>query len=169
MTTTPTTHLHPDFSDAHASATPWEDAVARLRRAPVSWISTVRPDGRPHVTPLITVWLDDAIVFCTGPTERKALNLGVEARCAMTTGTDSLDAGIDIVVEGRAEPVVDQATLERVAEAYRDKYGQEWAFEPRDGALHHQEGGSALAFRVEPAVAFAFAKGDPFSQTRYRF
>ncbi len=29
--------------------------------------STVRPDGRPHVTPLLAVWADDALHFCTGP------------------------------------------------------------------------------------------------------
>jgi hypothetical protein len=33
--------------------------------AEVHWLSTVRPDGRPHVAPLIAVWVDDALVFCT--------------------------------------------------------------------------------------------------------
>ena len=39
------------------------------------WLSTVRPDGRPHVTPLMSVWLEGALYFCTGPDERKAKNL----------------------------------------------------------------------------------------------
>jgi hypothetical protein len=36
---------------------------------------TVRPDGRPQVTPVVAVWLDGAVHFTTGPTERKAHNL----------------------------------------------------------------------------------------------
>jgi multidrug transporter EmrE-like cation transporter len=47
----------------------------RLEGAEVNWISTVRPDGRPHVTPLLSVWLDGALYVCTGPDECKAKNL----------------------------------------------------------------------------------------------
>jgi hypothetical protein len=39
------------------------------------WLSTARPDGRPHVTPFIAVWLDEALWFCTGADELKAKNL----------------------------------------------------------------------------------------------
>jgi hypothetical protein len=34
----------------------------------------VRADGRPHVTPLISVLVDGALHFCTGATEQKAKN-----------------------------------------------------------------------------------------------
>lgn len=42
--------------------------------------------------------------------------------------------GVDLIVEDRAEFVTDQPTLERVAEAYRNKYG--WPLEIRDGQAH---------------------------------
>jgi len=32
-----------------------------LEKAEVFWLSTVRPDGRPHVTPMVSVWLDGAL------------------------------------------------------------------------------------------------------------
>jgi Pyridoxamine 5'-phosphate oxidase len=36
------------------------DAVAHLERAGLFWVSTVRPDGRPHVTPVFAVWMDES-------------------------------------------------------------------------------------------------------------
>jgi hypothetical protein len=32
----------------------------------------VRADSRPHVTPLIALWLDAAMYFCAGASEQKA-------------------------------------------------------------------------------------------------
>ena len=60
------------FSSAGAVPTAWSQALGDVRDAEVYWLSTVRPDGRPHVTPLLGIWLDGALYFCTGPTERKA-------------------------------------------------------------------------------------------------
>jgi hypothetical protein len=68
--TNPITELHPGYSSDDATATPWPDALAQIQRAQIFWLSTVRPDGRPHVTPLIAVWLDGALCFCTGHGER---------------------------------------------------------------------------------------------------
>jgi len=49
----PITDLDPTFSPAGAVATPWSTGRARLTDAQVYWLTTVRPDGRPHVTPLL--------------------------------------------------------------------------------------------------------------------
>ena len=43
-----------------------------IEAAPLWWITTVRPDGRPHVTPLLAVWHEGALHFCTGSEEQKA-------------------------------------------------------------------------------------------------
>ena len=69
-----TAEIH-GFSEAGATPTPWKTALEQVSAADTFWLSTVRPDGRPHVTPLIAVWHDDAIWFTTGPDERKARNL----------------------------------------------------------------------------------------------
>jgi hypothetical protein len=64
------TELDPRFSSSSASATPWTDAQRALTDARIYWITTVRHDLRPHVTPLIGLWIDDAFYFCTGPGEQ---------------------------------------------------------------------------------------------------
>ena len=66
---------------------------AALGAAQLFWISTVRPDGRPHVTPLVAVWLDGAPHFATGPEEQKAHNLGVNPHVVLTTGCNGWDEG----------------------------------------------------------------------------
>jgi catechol 2,3-dioxygenase-like lactoylglutathione lyase family enzyme/general stress protein 26 len=168
MAKEPVTELDARFSSHGASATGWAEARRRLEDAEVYWLSTVRPDGRPHVTPLLSVWLDGALYFCTGQSERKARNLTQNPQCILTTGCNALTEGLDLVVEGHAARVTDDAKLRDIADAYVAKYGSDWRFTVRDGAFHH-EGGTALVFEVVPSTAFGFGKGQPFSQTRWRF
>jgi nitroimidazol reductase NimA-like FMN-containing flavoprotein (pyridoxamine 5'-phosphate oxidase superfamily) len=165
----PRTELDARYSDPKATATPWAEAVERLTAAELFWLSTVRPDGRPHVTPLLAVWLDDALHFCTGPDERKSRNLVANRHCVLTTGANALHEGFDLVVEGDAVPVRDEARLRRLATAYEAKYGAEWHFEVVDGAFEEPaEGHRAEVFGVAPTTVFGFGKG-VYSQTRWRF
>src|SRR3989442_8422158 len=108
----PTTEPHQPFSSDGATATPWLEARGRLEKAEVYWLSTVRPDGRPHVTPMVAVWMDGALYFSTGRTERKAHNLAQNSHCIITTGCNALAEGLDLVVEGDAAMVSDKATLQ---------------------------------------------------------
>ena len=166
--TEPIGELDPDFSSPDATATPWQAARARLEAAEIYWLSTVRPDGRPHVTPLIALSLDGAAYFCTGPTERKTQNLEANPSCVLTTGCNELGGGLDFVVEGEAVRVTDELTLQRVADAYADKYPEPFRFTVRDGAFVG-DGGEALVFRIEARKAFGFGRGTTYSQTRWRF
>lgn len=165
----PTTALDPRFSDAEAAPTTWQQTVEALESAELFWISTVRSDGRPHVTPLVAVWLDDALHFCTGPAEQKAVNIRENAHVALTTGCDRWNEGLDIVVEGEARRVTDDAVLARLAEAWARKWDGRWQFQARDGAFHHEgPEGIGLVFAVKPTKVLAFGKGG-FSHTRHRF
>jgi nitroimidazol reductase NimA-like FMN-containing flavoprotein (pyridoxamine 5'-phosphate oxidase superfamily) len=166
-TAEPTPELDPRFSEPGAQPTPWAQVRDLLEAAELFWISTVRGDGRPHVVPLPAVWRDDALFFCTGPDEQKAVNLGDNDACALTTGTNRWKEGLDVVVEGRARRVTDEASLRELAAMWDTKYRGDWQFEVRDGAFHHGPG-AAHVFEVRPAKVLAFAKGD-FAQTRYRF
>ena len=168
MADKPTAQLDPGFSSPTAAPTPWPEAQRALEEAGVYWLSTVLPDGRPHVTPLIAVWSEGAMYFCTGPEERKAKNLEHNTGSILTTGSNRLDEGLDVVVEGDAVRVEDDGALKRVAAAYLEKYGEDWRFSVADGAFVH-EAGTAFVFEVAPTKVFAFAKGEPFGQTRYRF
>jgi hypothetical protein len=91
------------YSSEGATATAWEEARDRVAEADVYLLSTVRPNGRPHVTPLLAVWDDERIHFCTGPDEQKARNLAARPLCAMIAGS-SAPEGLDVVVEGEAAP-----------------------------------------------------------------
>jgi hypothetical protein len=162
----PVAELQPQFSSPEATPTPWSEGREHLEKAEVYWLATVRPDGRPHVTPLIAVWLEGALYFCTGPGERKAQNLAQNLHCVLTTGCNALAAGLDLVVEGDAAQVRDEATLRCVADAYAAKYG--WHFTVQDGVLVG-DGGAALTYAVGPVTAFGFGRGHSFSQTRWRF
>lgn len=164
----PETGLDVRYSDATAAATPWPEAEAALAEAELFWISTVRPDGRPHVTPLPAVWAHGALHFCTGPEERKARNLAENPQVVLTTGSNTWNKGYDLVVEGEAVRVSDEGRLRELAGAWEAKYGSFWHFEVRDGFFHHGSG-HALVFSVAPRTVFGFGKGEPFSQTRWRF
>ena len=165
-TQTPTAKLHPQFSSPDATATPWSEAAEELDEAQIYWLSTVRPEGHPHVTPLFAVWLNGAIYFCTGADERKAKNLAQNPYCVFTTGCNVVE-GLDVIVEGKAVQIRDEAKLQHVADRYLSKY--DWRYTVRDGAFHGDEGNVAQVYEVIPTKAFGFGKGEPFSQTSWRF
>jgi general stress protein 26 len=158
------------FSDPGATATPWATTREVLETAQLSWVTTVRADGRPHVTPLVAVWLDDAVHFTTGPGEQKALNLAHNPHVVMTTGCNRWDQGLDVMVEGEARRVTDRPTLERLAAAWATKWNGRWRFGVADGGFAQSDTGTdgpVLVFAVKPAKVLAFGKGE-FSHTRYR-
>jgi general stress protein 26 len=167
VATKPVSELDARFSDPTATATEWQQAREVLETAELFWITTVRADGRPHVTPLVAVWLDDAIHFSTGADEQKAVNLATNSHAILTTGCNHWDDGLDVVVEGDAKRVTDDAALRRLADAWTKKWDGRWQYEVRNGAFHH-EAGEALVFAVAPTKVLAFGKGQ-FTHTRHRF
>lgn len=164
---TPRAELDHRFGDAGAEPTPWPEAQRVLGEAELYWLTTVRRDGRPHVTPLIGVWHDGAMHFCTGRGSQKARNLLQQQRMALTTGTNAWAEGLDLVVEGTAVPVTDRPGLQGVADAYEAKYGSRWHFDVGDGDFGSGDNASVV-FRVAADKVLAFAK-QPHAQTRYRF
>jgi nitroimidazol reductase NimA-like FMN-containing flavoprotein (pyridoxamine 5'-phosphate oxidase superfamily) len=171
MATEPIGELDERFSDPDAQITPWATTREVLEEAELSWITTVRADGRPHVTPLVAVWVDDALHFATGTGEQKAVNLAGNPHVVMTTGCNSWDRGLDVMVEGEAHRVTDRARLERLAREWRTKWNGEWRYDVvEDGFAHPDDSnadGPVLVFEVRAAKVLAFGKS-PFSHTRYR-
>lgn len=165
----PTTELDEAFSQPGAAPTAWAEVRQALEAAETSWIATVRGDGRPHVTPLVVVFVDDTAYFCTGAGEQKAVNLRTNANVVLITGCNTWREGLDVVVEGEAVRVVDDDRLRQLAEAWKTKWDGQWQFEARDGAFHHDGGvGEALVFEVIPEKVLSFSKADG-AATRHRF
>ena len=158
------------FSSDGATPTAWTRGREVLTDAELYWVSTTRPNGRPHVTPLLGVWLEGALYFCTGASERKAKNLSHNSHCILTTGCNTLD-GLDLVVEGEGAKVTDEAELRRVADTYEAKYGAHiMATEGTWFGLGDSiRDGEVLLYRVDPTIIFGFGKGELFSQTRWTF
>jgi general stress protein 26 len=155
------------FSSPGATAPTWKDVAEVLNRAEMFWLSTVRRDGRPHVTPLPAIWQDGRLHICTGDNEQKAVNLDAEPRCALSTGTDRLNSGLDVVVEGTAARISDTSALQELAQLWKTKL--DWDFTVHGDGFADGRGGTAAVFGIAPAKVLAFGKGEPFSQTRFRF
>lgn len=164
--------LNPRPGAADVTATEWTEAQRQLEAAEIFWVSTVRPDGRLHVTPVIAAWHHGVLYFSTGPGEQKARNLAHDGHCALTTGGNSLTEGLDLVVEGKAEPVADPAVLEEVITAYETKYGAH--ITSPEGTFHGMgdafRKGNVTVFAVTPDTAYGFGRdGGVYTHTRWTF
>ena len=166
--TAPRTRLDGRFSEPDAVATSWDETRRLLEEAQLFWLTTVRRDGRPNVSPLVAVWLDDALHFSTGSDEQKAINLRGNANVVLTTGCAEWEQGFDVMVEGVPLRQTDDAVLGRLAEAWRQKWDGRWQYTPSGGVFRHPEGGEALVFSVRPRKVLVFGKG-MFSHTSHRF
>ncbi|WP_116996779.1 pyridoxamine 5'-phosphate oxidase family protein [Desertimonas flava] len=166
MTDEPEPTVDPRYSVHEAPPVSWSDAEQTLGSAGTYWISTVRSDGRPHVTPLIAMWQNGALYFSTGRSEQKYKNLDTNPQCVLTTGSNQLDQGLDVVVEGEAVRITDPARLQQLAQAWRRKYGDDW---PLGGGADSDD----VVFEVTPTKVFGFRKefgdGGRGSQTRWRW
>jgi hypothetical protein len=134
---------------------PWSHAVERLERARNYWVATTRPDGRPHVTPVWSVWVDEALYFDGHPATRWARN--IKAQPAMAA---HLESGDDVVIlEGVGEEVVTDADLaDRIVTAWAAKYGRLLP-EPAESGM----------FRLRPHAARAWSTASLEDGTMWRF
>lgn len=132
---------------------PWDWAVQRLTDAHTYWISTTRPDGRPHAAPIWAVWLDGRLLFSTGETSRKARNFAANPYAVISV-EQNLDS---VILEGTVEPLADADLRARFAAAYSAKYGMDM---------------SAFAepiFTVSPRVVFGFSENGDFEESSTRW
>jgi hypothetical protein len=162
--------------------TDWRTAEQRLETPEPEqtyWLATVRPDGRPHVMPVIGIWADDAFYFLSGEGTRKGRNLVLDGRCVIA-GSSRVLPSIDIVIEGDARRVRDEPTLRRVVDVFTTTL--HWPqLELRDGAVDGPNAPTAgpppyTVFEVVPTTAFGLPgvagmdkTPDRATPTRWRF
>lgn len=154
-----------------ADSLDWSYGARGIARADSYWLATRHTDGRPHVMPVLAVWADDAIYFCTSDASRKGKNLREHQDCVLSASA----AGYDFVLEGTAQRITDESALRRVADAYEAKYG--WRVAVRDGLFQDTEGAPAAGsppydvYAISPHTAFAFGTSDETESaaTRWRF
>jgi nitroimidazol reductase NimA-like FMN-containing flavoprotein (pyridoxamine 5'-phosphate oxidase superfamily) len=166
----PITTLDLRYSVPDPIATDWETTRRALETAQVFWLSTIRPDGRPHVTPVVAVWLDGAMHVLTGGGRQKAINLRSSPHVALMTGCNHWEEGLDVVVEGDAVRVFDHDQLERLAQAWATKWDGRYQFVVREGGLSRSGAQDVfLVYSITPARVYAFTRGHGGSHTRHQF
>jgi PPOX class probable F420-dependent enzyme len=116
----PTGYISPDILE---ELLPWDHARERLEAAKVYWIASVRPNGRPHVSPVWGIWLDERLFFDGSPETRRMRNIA--ANPAIAVHLDSRGDGAEVVtLEGEARELKtpERTLTERIAAAYAAKY-----------------------------------------------
>lgn len=147
----------------------WDQARGRIADARFSWLATSRADGRPHVRPCLTVWLDGQLHSTTRIDAVKGRNLSADGRCSMSV----MSEGMDLVVEGTAAFVTDADHLQRLADAYKEKYG--WPPVVVDGAFDAPYGAPTAGdppyhpFAITPDAVYAFGTDETFAPRSTRF
>ena len=99
----------------------WRAIEARLGRETTIWLSTVRPDERPHLVPVWFVWFDEKVYVATSSHSVKYDNLHHNQNVALSLG----DTYNVVVLEGEAH-AADRNLTEKVAEFFHHKY--DWDF-----------------------------------------
>jgi hypothetical protein len=140
----------------HKGLLSWSHVTERMTRALHYWICTVDQNGRPHVTPVDGLWLDDRLYFGGSPQTRRNRNLVVNPAVSV-----HLDSSEDVVIlHGEADlRTPDHELAVQLSTASADKYG--YAPAPENYAAS-----GVHIFR--PRTVFAW-KQFPKDVTRWQF
>lgn len=92
----------------------------RLRTEPTVWLSSMRPDGRPHVVPVWFSWDGSVFDLFSKPHAQKVRNLREHPDVMLAVGKPDAEWDVELV-EGTAT-VLDAPTAEVVAPTMFEKY-----------------------------------------------
>ncbi len=103
----------------HLDPIPWSRALEALEsaepRIQTPFLATTRPDGRPHVAAVGALWDGGKVYFVSGSGTRKSRNLAENPSCVISMSL----IGIDLVIEGTAARVTDDADARAPGKALR--------------------------------------------------
>jgi hypothetical protein len=156
-------------TNGEGAVTPWEEGQKQLAEAGDYWLTTINPNGHPHVMPLFGVWSEGHLYFTSNPDAQKAKNVEQNPHVVMATKGNTLD----LIVEGEARRVSDEATLQRIADVYRQKYG--WPITVENDAYDAPFGAPSAGkppyrlYEVRPTKAFGLGTAEPYGATRWTF
>lgn len=147
----------------------WEAAIAKFEGGGWFWLSTVRPDGRPHAMPCFAAWSGESFFIATKASKRKTRNLDANPGCVLTK-----DGGdVHLIIEGIARRVTDEPALREASAAMMRIY--EWPTTPAGEELDAEYGAPTSGgppyrvYEITPVRAFGFPTHDAFAPTRWIF
>jgi uncharacterized pyridoxamine 5'-phosphate oxidase family protein len=118
---------------------PWEWARQRFSQSHNYLLTTVRPNGAPHVMPVWGVWLEGAWYFSTGTASRKSRNLARNPKVVVCNE----NVAEAVILEGTATRLEKARVPQQAAADYKTKYG--WELDPKLGPV----------WKVKPSGVFA--------------
>jgi Pyridoxamine 5'-phosphate oxidase len=134
------------------------------------WLTTINPDGSPHVTGIGALWVDGAFWFETGAGTRKGRNLARDQRCVLSLALREFD----LIVEGSAAQVTDPETVAARAAAWASGG---WPARPDESGTAITAEFSAPSagkppwhvYRIEARTMTAVLTVEPGGATRWTF
>jgi len=151
---------------------PWSVALKALESdshdSPTRFLATTRPGGRPHVAGVGAIWDDGKVYIVSGPKTQKSRNLARDPHCAISMSLD----GIDLVIEGAAARVTDDATLQRIAKRYGETG---WPATVKDEAFTYEYSAPSAGpppwylYAITPKTVYGVLSTPPGGATRWRF
>jgi len=133
-----------------------------------SFLSTVRPDGRPHSAGVGAVWVNGTLHFTSGPSTLKSRNMAANLACSISVRL----RGVDVVLEGEAQRVTGAPTLEQLVAVYR---AGGWPASAEGDALTAPYSAPSAApppwhlYRLRLSTAVGVARTEPYGATRWDF
>jgi len=113
----------------------------RLKKEPIIWLSTVRPNQRPHLVPVWFLWdNNEEILIFSQPENQKIRNIRHNSNVALAL--EAADGGDDVVLlDGTAE-ILSAPSSEVVSPAFIEKYGptmQQMGWQPEGMAKDYSQ------------------------------
>jgi hypothetical protein len=149
----------------------WARAVKQLEDTSghrTCWLATTDPDGRAHVAGVGGLWVSEKLYFTSGSRARKSRNLAADARCALSVAL----ADLDLVIEGTASKVTDEATVADLAERY---VAQGWPARAEGTVITAEYSAPSAGpapwelYAITPETVYGVATVEPYGATRWRF
>lgn len=97
----------------------------RLRSEIMIWLSSVRPDGRPHLVPVWFLWDGETILIFSRPNTQKLRNLQHNQNVMLALDT-ARQGGDILMIEGKAE-ILKEPTSAFISSEYAEKYKERMA------------------------------------------
>jgi PPOX class probable F420-dependent enzyme len=94
-----------------------QTVLHRLETEKNIWVATVRPDGRPHLTPVWFAWVGEKVYICITPKTVKARNIATNPQVSL-----ALEDGSKVVICEGAAAVIAAPWPVEVAAVFRRKY-----------------------------------------------
>ena len=143
------------YVDNPTASLTWEYVAQRLSESKNYWLSTVRPDGRPHVVPRWAVYLNGKIYYDGSPETRHAQNLVQNPHVSL-----HLESGDQVIIaEGLSKPAgkPEPKLAQQIAEAYCAKYKQ-FGYAPQPDQW---DSGGLYEFTPQKVLAWTKFNEDP--------